>query len=313
MGRVLSDGLPVEKFDVVAVRRARDPWKRRSFVTRDGCFALADLEPGRWRLVIDAGAMIRGLEVVVTEGTIVSVGDVKLAHGFTVRGHVVDQTGAVVPRATVTLAMVPGERSHAADSLGRFHFDDINAGHGPAGWTVYVTAAAPGGLRSPLVEAVPDVPVQLVVMPTGAIEGTISGLAAGDYVYFSGGRGASTVAQSAANGMFHVDDVLPGNYVVRHDGKHKEVTLGNVHVDAGQTAEVMFVAPPDGIDVAVHSQSACKDVVLRTSPGLEVARTTCTGPRAWLQGVPLGKYQLCVDGVCRNVDIDDMHDSFELP
>lgn len=310
---MVSDGIPVEKFDVVAVRRARDPWKRRSFVTRDGCFALTDLEPGRWRLIIDAGAMIRGLEVEVTRGTIVSVGDVNVAHGFTVRGHVVDETGAAVPQATVTLAMVPGERSHAADSLGQFHFDDVNAGHGPAGWTVYVSAAAPGGLRSESVDAVPDVPVKLVVRPTGAIEGTISGLAAGDYVVFSGRRGAAAVAQIGANGMFHVEHVLPGDYFVMHHGKHAEVTLGNVTVVAGHTAEVMFVAPPDGVDVTVRANSSCKDVALRTVPGVDVARATCTGPRAWLQGVLPGTYELCVDGRCRHVDVDEMHDSFEFP
>jgi Carboxypeptidase regulatory-like domain len=76
----------------------------------DGTFQLKNLSPGQYQLLFDGSGFTRcsKKDVTVTEGTNANLGDVRMEHGGTLVGTVLDASGKGVPGAGVTLASSDG-------------------------------------------------------------------------------------------------------------------------------------------------------------------------------------------------------------
>lgn len=312
-GRAVVDGHPLAAFDVVVVHAISDSWQPRSFSRADGCFAVDDLAAGPWKLIVDGHGAMRTVDLDLVDGETRSLGTIVLHHGFVVRGRVVDRTGAPVAGADVFIDVRAQSRSARTNGFGEFVFTEVSPGLEARAYPVQVEATAPG-LRNELPVRVegPNAPVEIVLVPTGAIDGTISGASAGDYVDFRGANGVFAAAIVHANGTFRADAVPAGSYNVNIH-KHRDIVLGTVTVIAGQTASLSLAVRPPGIDIAIRGTRACMQVELRTLLGGVEAKTACTGPRAWLQDVQAGPHELCVDGSCESIRVDAQHTSFEFP
>ena len=122
---------------------------------RGGAFALDRLPPGIYRVdVTHDGFQPLGTEVSLRPGERHDLGSLSLAAGFPVRGRVLDETGAPIEGARVSVTGGPGVVTDAAGQFalslaaGRYHLVAAADGRGSAA----ADATAEAGGAAPLVE-----------------------------------------------------------------------------------------------------------------------------------------------------------------
>lgn len=258
-GRVVLDGVPVPYFGVAVTEDVDNEYGRPTTVRdRDGRFVLKDAEPGTYAVVIIGPTFARTAipNVRIVAGQTTDLGTIVVSRGDVLRGRVVDGTGAGVAGATVvvgagTYATSPlgmimrGARRVTTDASGAFDIPGmppsdgertIEATHPTRGASAPTTFPGGGG------------PVELVIQPTGRVEGRVLPAKRDLYSVIARrtdqpGRYTSDIDR---NGGFAFPQLPPGEYELSVLGESLE---GEPHVTvtAGATARAMLVlAQPSG-------------------------------------------------------------------
>jgi protocatechuate 3,4-dioxygenase beta subunit len=224
----------------------------------DGHFVLEDLAEGSY--VVEAGASGRSSghvsDVKVTAGSTTDAGTIRLSRGGTVRGTVVDTSGAAVPGVVITVGG-PGRNytsfgespQGVSDPLGAFEITGVPAG------TVELVAAHPSYSegRASGIEVDPATgaaEARIVLNQGGRIEGWVrrrdgTGIA-GACVNVLSSPGGGMVGRSGpgmlvanADGGFVAEHVPPGRATVtlmtRSGNSYTSAAFSDVEVREGET------------------------------------------------------------------------------
>lgn len=194
-GRVLLNGHPVSYYGISITEGtslgAKSPTKVQS---ADGRFSIRRLKPGKHVIVFVGPGFSRHFirEISVKSGQTTNVGDVIVHTGHTIKGTVTDDAGQVVVNATVRIVqsatvdgspedilveLSRGNYSTTTDDRGAFVFEGVSKldGHSPR-----LVAALPSHALSSMPRLISDnsATIDIVVSPTGILEGSIAGEAA---------------------------------------------------------------------------------------------------------------------------------------
>lgn len=274
----------------------------------DGRYRLENLPAGRLDLVAEAdGYLAASRALELEEGAHLEAGDLELGSGLSIAGQVVDERGAPLRGAMVSVyGAAAGGGSGTTSPEGRFEVRGLGPG-------VYTLQAWAEGFANRVVEGVSagDLSVHLVLGRNGRIEGQL--LAAGgrpetafSFVLRSEGYTYSAPADAAHDGRFVLAEVPPGVYelevsvpgyaparVASVAVAAGEVTRGVVvRLAQGGTVRGVVVAgrerrPVEGATVMVESEVGV------TAAGVEAVRTGPDGEFT-LRNVPEGVHTLRV-------------------
>ncbi len=259
-GRVVLDGVPVDFFGAVATTRMDDALVPAPQSSPDGRFVLDNVEYGSVSVVLVGPSfqrrVIEGV-VVATSGP-TELGDLAVTGGRTVRGHVVDASGAPVANASVvvqqgqSLATVvslrdqaTGSRGTRSDASGRFVVVGL-----PDEVDLEIQAQQPDhGLAQPrpLTAADLDRDLELVLVATGSVSGTaIDDPSSTEWatVRVTSMLDGRSYTVHAPDDEFAIDQLSPGDYVASLDDD-PEVPGVAFHVEANQTTTISFTPPVD--------------------------------------------------------------------
>ncbi len=306
-GRVLAAGRPVEYYGVAVTLEVGSLLSERPRPVRDatGRFTEGGLSAGRWSvIVVGPGFERRVVEVLVTPGRTVELGDLNVEVGGTVEGHVVDDRGTPIAGAAVRVSSKPLSgidrlRSLLGDTYttstnarGEYRIAGISFGNA----TLKIEASR-GASLSPIEALVPgQSTVDLVISASGAVDGTIANLRPP--------RGVSEVtatvvdgelsfdARVSTNGAFHFDHLRPGDYNLSI-GSRPTARPQRIHVTAEATTRVVFELPSQSVRLVVHVAGECNLVWLTF--GDEQTLEVCHDGHAVFDDVVPGAYQLCHD------------------
>jgi Carboxypeptidase regulatory-like domain len=222
----------------------------------DGRFRIAGFPPGTYALEIQAGRFAdKSLPGVrVSAGQIVDVGRIVLSAGGTVRGTVVDSSGAPIPGANVSLEDSRGifrrswsgdeERQGTSDNDGRFEVRGLPYG--------LVPLKATHPLFAPSASVEVQVPTgadaaaetRLTLLTGGRIEGTALARDGQPFAGFVAAFPSWARSQVHADGKFAMDHVPPGrvtvNLMAGAAGTFDGVVSKDIQVRDGETSTVDF-------------------------------------------------------------------------
>jgi hypothetical protein len=240
--------------------------------------------------------------------------------GFTVRGQVVDAEGHAIDRATVTITSWRSDTNQArmTGPDGTYRFEHLD-GSGPQ----VIQAAGPSRGRSYPMDVLiaPRIPgsaaevtIDLVVRPTGSVDGTITGMLDGARVSLEPARGSVQGPSSPlhvkidARGGFHFDDVPIGDYDVRFTVFARTLEGQRVSVIAGDHVNVALISPITPVAIQVHvTGQPCTSVELRSVTGdltrPPIASQKCVGDFAELTNVTPGAYRMCAGTTCQSIKV----------
>lgn len=248
-GRVVQDGKPVAFFGVSAADAPPVPQH-----TRDGRFALDDVEPGTIAIAIVGPTFERRViaNVTVAPDRPTDLGDIDVTAGRIVRGRVVDASGAPVAGAAVvvqagaafaTTATLEtesaGMRGAASDDTGAFELAGLP--DNTAGLTIQ--ASAPGhGLAPP--RPLAGSTIELVLAATGSVTGTVVNDPPGQIwhlVHVTSATDGHSYETSTHEGEFAIEQLSPGDYKAVLDDDERTATT--FHVAPSQTTTVAMTLP----------------------------------------------------------------------
>jgi protocatechuate 3,4-dioxygenase beta subunit len=229
-GRVLLDGKPLPAFAVavpdteLAVRSTPV-----GFRGEDGRFTLRGLDRGVVQVgVVAPGTARKVLEdVQLVEGQTTDLGDIAMVRGARLRGQVRDVRHAPIEDATVTLgrpypfgvdASPPwfrGVHVTTTDATGSFRFDGVDIVD-RRGRPLEISATHPRrGASAAQRVASEHAAIELVLHGLGGIDGRLDGLGEAGMLRLTSKSPAKTeLVTVLANGEFHSDDLLAGEYTV---------------------------------------------------------------------------------------------------
>ena len=226
--RVTLDGAPVPYFGVMLSTSGAPIGQAKGIRDPDGRLALHDLSVQTTSVIVAApGAAQRVIKGVKLEaGKTTDLGDIALAHGQRVAGHVYDTSHAPVAGARVALgmpmpveidqdallAMFRGTYEATTDAQGAFAFDGVTPNARDKLSATHPTLGASAALDLPTGDATVD----LVLAGAGGIDGLVEGFT--DMLGAVTARGGSGTTPRIADvdraGMFHFDNVVPGDYTL---------------------------------------------------------------------------------------------------
>jgi protocatechuate 3,4-dioxygenase beta subunit len=277
---VLEGGSPPDAFSVALVSTVPAP-----FTGTAGAFTLA-APAGRHRLVITGPTFAtRELEdVTVAEGEARDLGTITVQRGRSLTGRVLAPDGTPVAEAQVvagqflsgggTQLYIPTESGGAqettTDQSGQF----VLSGFAPGPLVVVAERAGQG--RSDTVSIPPQqasAEVDLVLRPTGALEGRISrdGRPFPDTVVIATRQlfTANFFVMSGPDGRFALDALAPGPQLLQvFVNRRKDMLLRSITVEPGQRAHV---------DVEVRTGPLSLVVKVRGSDGRPAAAQAIVG------------------------------------
>lgn len=224
-----------------------------SFGNPEGRFVLADLPPGSHTLAVTSPDRVaaRVSSVVVRAGATTDVGRIRLTAGGSVRGAVVDTSGAPIPGASIRAVRGQTEEgSSVSDAAGEFEVRGLS--RGPT--TLFALHPSYAIGRTPGIEIDPargPAEARVVLSGGGRIEGTVRrrdgrGMAAkvllsslrrdADYSPFE------DLLWIGPDGAFGIDHVAPGRVrvllMIEADGRLRSRRQAEVEVRDGETTTV---------------------------------------------------------------------------
>ncbi len=254
-GRVLLAGLPVPYYGYALTDDATDSYTRPTPVRDDdGRFTNKDATPGTVVVVIVGPGFARKVidKVQIVAGQTTDLGDITVERGETIRGRVVDDRGAGIPGATVSIVggssfnatalhrMMQGEPFTTSDASGNYEL--VGVPSSTEARTVKATHPTRGASQFTVL-AVGQSVVDIVLDATGAIEGTAP---ASDRSFavarLSDDSRARYYAEVDTLGRFSFPVLPPGEYDVDMVGRRRLPT-SKVTVTAGKTAIAVFDVP----------------------------------------------------------------------
>ena len=274
-GRVVLDGAPVPYFGLRLVGEGQSA--RSNFAigiqAEDGRFAVRHVLPGAWRVAVMAPGtrLVTSREFTVTPREPVELGDLALARGQRLSGHVRDASGAGVAGARVIVGrfgrfyrtrsrldhMFMGQYEATTAADGAYTFDGIDLAREPMRrpelmWATHVRAGAS------VIREVPeeDATVDLVVLGSGRIAGKVENMRGGRASVLAVRADEPPLARRAhgdREGMFAFEDVPPGDYVLELDVPEADrVEPVPVTVLADRTATATFVMTRSSVELRVR-------------------------------------------------------------
>lgn len=318
-GRALLDGKTLPYYGLLVTETPEYSFMgyARGVRSPDGTFAVRGVTPGTWGVVLiapgTARKIISGLHVEA--GKVTDIGDIAMEHGQRISGRVLDSNGTPVPGARVSVGRSSmlnqtemqhwfgGEFETVSDRSGAYHFDGVAplGGRRPPN----IAAAHPlfgASVPAPLPSG--DAVVDLVLAPTGAIDGVVEG-PSGGIALVSAKRVADPSARVTANvdstGKFVFPALPPGEYSVTLAALPGQVGISTtVTVVAKQRVSARIVTGAKRVALIVKVAGAgCKGVVLKLDTGS--ASSSDTGIKQCSRGIAKfevapGSYQACPDG-----------------
>ncbi len=248
-GRAMLGGAPLATFAVFVGSGAEEPFT--TVRAPDGRFALHGISPGRWKVVVVGEHTQQWIDadVAVAPGQVVDLGDIALAAGIHIVGHVFAADGTAVAHARVSTV---AERVDVSDSVrsslqgrvsavletttdatGAYRFDDVAIQKGML-WASHSLGASAG---QPLPDH--DAVIDFELQPSGGIDGTIPRELGARTLTVDGDGGFEIHADVGDDGAFHVD-VPPGAYMVGGWGFRRVP----VTVASGRRTSVALEAAP---------------------------------------------------------------------
>jgi protocatechuate 3,4-dioxygenase beta subunit len=253
-GRVLLDGAPLPHFGIaVANTSMMQLLSPRVVRTTDGRFTLRPVKAGTFSVVImGPGTERKTIENVVgTPGQAVALGDISLARGLRISGHVRDQAGVPVAGAIVAIGrgqrdidMGPlaqafrGEFQTTTDATGAYAFDGVAPMRERFEQPKISASHRVHGISAPATIPDKDAKIDLVIVATGAIDGVVAGASSGSVSARIGSSPSAfrVFARIDGTGAFHFDRLLPGVYTISMYSEGREKSSIQVTVVAGQRA-----------------------------------------------------------------------------
>lgn len=252
-GRVLLAGEPVPYFGFAVTEDAADSYTRPTPVRdEDGRFTHKDATPGTVVVVIiGPGFTRKAIEnVQVVAGQTTDLGDITVERGESIRGRVVDERGAGIAGATVSLLgdasanciglrrIMQGEPSATTDASGNYELFGVP----PSTEERTIKAADPThGVSAFTAVPVGQSTVEIVLQATGSIEGVAAGhdMAFAIAVRVDDRRGRY-YADIDTLGRFTFPGLLPGTYDIETIGRTR-LAAATVVVLAGTSTPVTLV------------------------------------------------------------------------
>jgi hypothetical protein len=322
-GRVLLDGAPMPYYGMLVTEHPEFPFIGIPNAVRsiDGRFTVRAISPGRWGVVLLGPGTARKTisNVNVEDSKATDLGDIAMAHGQHVSGHVRDSSGAAVAGATVTIGHVMpvhndepleawfrGTFQTTTNDAGAYSFDGI-APLGGRSEEVFATRSDLGSsLAANLHDG--DAVVDLVIVASGGIDGVV------EHFTESVGRvrarrtGDAAGAHSAsvdATGAFRFDGLPAGDYtlsMIPLPGKTAPTEV-TVTVAADRRAQARLVVPTSTVMLTVRvTGGSCTGVMLGSGSGsgsgfaVGEAHALCSAGVAEFDAVQPGAYRACPDG-----------------
>jgi RNA polymerase sigma factor (sigma-70 family) len=263
----LADGKPVSTFTL-----ALGDTRPLPFSTKDGAFALPAVAGTHQLTIAGPGFTTTSKQVTIAEGKDLDVGTLTVNAGRSISGRVLDEHGIPVAHATVAAgALLSGggaelymktesvaAKDTVTDAQGRF----VLAGFPPGSLTVVAGKANVGRSASVQLPASPDsVTLDLVLGATSSLEGkaTRNGQPLADTVIIASPIGAmwsSFFVTTGPDGVFALDELAPGSYVVypmfgRGRNAPGELYLRRAEVVLGKKTKIELDATPGSVTIAV--------------------------------------------------------------
>ena len=304
VGRVLLDGKPVPYYGVLVTERPELAFMGEPVSVRsaDGTFSIRNVQPGTWGVIVIGPGTTRKVisDLHVADGKTTDLGDITLAHGAKITGHVTDAAGTPVAGARVQVGTVlrsasdrgplgaafGGSYTTTTDASGAYAFDGLALrGHES------ISATATGrGMAPPRTLPDGDATIDLKLAASGGIDGVLTNYAGG-YVSMHARSAAPRIlldAELDASGAFHFDDVPAGDYSIGMFAMPGSPSAPAVHatVVANQRVAVTLVLPTATVDIAVHVAGEGCDFFMLALPG---EGSAMPGPDSMVQAGPCAK------------------------
>jgi hypothetical protein len=262
-GQVMIDGKPARHYGVTLVHS--DIWGVAELPTevasaKDGRFEITTADPGPWDVII-AGRDFARRELLGKEfkrGHVTDLGVIEVARGSELDGRVTDEQGAPVTDAVVRVTTtrkaseysVPPPTEDLAriarglfesktDSIGHYqisNFASLESEH-----STIVAYSKDGAASVPLLLSNHSATMDLVVLPTGSIDGTVVGAPRGIVVADAVGVAlAASSFCSIAAGAFSFKDLPVGDYYVYKFPITARSAAQRVTVVAGTSTHVVI-------------------------------------------------------------------------
>jgi len=334
-GRVVLDGKPMPYYGMLLTEHPEWPFMGKPTGVRapDGRFTIRGVTPGTWGLVLlGPGTALKTIAgLTIEDGKVTDLGEIAMAHGQRIIGHVRDSSNAAVPGARVEIGQPTpgldddhlqqwfrGEFETTTDATGGYRFDGISPLSGGSKKRPAQISATHPERGASIATNLPDgdAAIDLVLVPSGGIDGVIEGFT--DGVGMVSMRSPAEPAgrrstQVNGAGEFRFDAIPPGPYTISMialPGKPAPSPV-SVTVVANQRVKATFVMPKSTISLVVKVLGGtCKGIML-TEPGNgppdpehAIGFQICAGGEAEFDGVPPGRYRACPDGqACAEVTV----------
>jgi protocatechuate 3,4-dioxygenase beta subunit len=323
VGRVMLDGKPVPYFGIAITDDPSTLAYERPRAVRDasGGFAERGIAPGSWAIVIVGPDFERRVleHVRVAEGETTDLGDIVVERGPGVHGRVVDPRGVPIAGATVRIAdrwaphpdgrlraLMSDHYTATTDARGQFRIDGVS----PTAEPRRIVASHPTlGTSAARTLAAGEVEVELVIVATGGIDGTIANVTPGAAMRLAIAQqvtdhDVSYDAQIDARGGFRFDQVLPGEYEISLPDRRNTPPI-SVTVVANARVPVAFELPRVPVRLVVRGPADCSLVGLRThGSDATFAIETCDHGQATFADLAAGRYDACLElTACTPIDV----------
>jgi hypothetical protein len=325
-GQLVLDGANVPAFGVSVLKDPSETHRLHGETRRttDGRFTVPGLPPGTWNVSLGGSGFEPVIEHVHIEHHDVDLGIINVKAGQRIRGHVVDQHGASIVGARVSVRTgedwfggsvmkraMDGLPTTTTDGSGDYELVGIKARD-----RTWIVATHPSfGSSIPYKIDAATSRADLTIAQTGSLEGTVDDTL-DDYSFVMltrvGDRDYHLAPRVDRVQHFIADDLPAGEYVA---------ALGDspglpVHVTivAGQRTHLDLVVPKSKIEIAVHATKPCKRLELLTGDSSrDVVRSDACSDATW-SAVP-GTYQLCADASCTSITVEQTppNQTFQLP
>src|ERR1700733_2150973 len=232
-GRVTLDGVPVDNYGVSIGPNFMSPHGQPLPVhNRSGRFELQGVPAGTWDLIIAGPGFVpfvfSSCEVVTDVKT--NIGDLAVRSGHTLTGRVTEPDGRGAANATVSIVHTPlldhqedvlyqlsyGNYFVTTDNTGNYVIDGISSLHFIGSGSAQLGATKHNLASVPMPAPETDSVIDLMLVATGEIRGTIVGAEdVGDMVFARLRGGDATFTTYVEAGNFFVFSAIPlGDYDV---------------------------------------------------------------------------------------------------
>jgi hypothetical protein len=187
VGRVTLDGKPV-RFYGVTLEQWRDYLPTVEVSNAHGRFEISDVSTGSWDVIIAGPGFARRIIVHqrIDSEKVLDLGQIEVERGSVVDGHITDAQGAPMPHATVAIMQSVSccDPKDELTMLARGWFEtttDANGAYAIDGFIrlddtyPWIFARSDGQLSFPIMLSNRSATIDLVVVPTGRVEGTVNG------------------------------------------------------------------------------------------------------------------------------------------